>query len=212
MLRLARPAAGHNRDLHGLADGASHFNIVTGQCAVGIHDVEHNLPGSQPLGFNGPVQNLPPDAHPTAVDEHFPELRTVGAFDPIGIEPQNGGTAAEFSRNFGNKAGIFDRRGINADFFGAGLDKGGGIVDGANTATDRDGHEHPVSHPPHDIRHDLPAFMAGGNIVKHKLIGAGLIIKNSLLFRITGIHMVKEANALDDSTAIHIQTGNDSFC
>ncbi len=75
----------------------------------------------------------------------------------------------------------------------------------------RERHEHNLGRSADDVEHDCPAFVAGGDVEKHKFIGPFGFVARSDFDRIAGIAEVEELGSLHHSTAIDIQTGNNSF-
>ena len=55
------------------------------------------------------------------------------------------------------------------------------------------------------------AFVAGADIQKRNLIGTGVAVTFRHLHRIAGVSDVDKFNALDDTTMVAIETGNDAL-
>ena len=149
--------------------------------------------------------------HTAAVDEDFPDFGAVGTLDAIGVEAEDGGAAAEFAGDFGEQIGIFHGGGVEADFFRAGLDQMRRVVEGADSAAYGQGHENLVHDLADQVGHDLPALVAGGDVVEDQFVRAVLLIFAGLGDGIAGVDVVEEFDAFDDAAAINVQTGNDSF-
>src|SRR5206468_3744579 len=61
------------------------------------------------------------------------------------------------------------------------------------------------------VRHDLPAFVAGGDVVEDQLVGAVVLVLARLLDRIAGIDMIEELDALDHAAAVDVEARDDSL-
>ena len=144
------------------------------------------------------------------LNEDFPEFGAV-FLNAIGIQPKHGCAAAKLAGNLGDQIWIFDRRGIQADLFRPGLDQPGGIVQRANPPAHGQRHEHVVHHLLDQFRHDLPAFVRGGDVVKHQLIRPIVLISPGLLDRIAGIDVIEKLDPFDDPATIDIEAGDDAF-
>ena len=85
------------------------------------------------------------------------------------------------------------------------------VVERANAAADGQRHEHLLGGSPHDVEHDVAAFVAGGDVEKHQFVGAFRLVPRGHLDRIAGIAQVQEIGSLDHATAVDIEAGNDAF-
>ena len=62
------------------------------------------------------------------------------------------------------------------------------------------------------MHHGFALIRAGSDIQKGQLIGAFLIIASRNLYRVTCITDINKLYALDNTSGIHIHTGNYAFC
>ena len=69
-----------------------------------------------------------------------------------------------------------------------------------------------IRNPGENVGKQGAALHAGGDIIKHQLVGACLVIKAGHLHRICHIPQTLKVSALHHSAVFYIQTGDDSFC
>ena len=58
-------------------------------------------------------------------------------------------------------------------------------------------------------RDDLAALVAGGDVIKDKLVGPLLVVANRAFRHVARVDMVEESYPLDNPTVINVQTGDD---
>ncbi len=86
-----------------------------------------------------------------------------------------------------------------------------GVVEGSDAAADGQGHEALLDDAVDDIDHDAAALVAGGNVVEDQLVRPLLLVARGLLDGVAGVNVVEELDALDDSSAIDVEAGDDAF-
>ena len=131
--------------------------------------------------------------------------------DAARVDVDHGGAAAELARYGGNQLGGANRRGVDANFLGAGLDQLGGVLQRADAAPDRERHEDLFRNAPHHLEQDLPALMAGADVEEDQLVGPLFLVAAGDLNGVAGVAEVQEVDALDDAPAVHVQTGDDAL-
>ncbi len=52
--------------------------------------------------------------------------------------------------------------------------------------------------------------MAGGDVEKGQLVGAGVVVERGLLNRIAGVAQVDEIDAFDDAAVLDVEAGDDA--
>ena len=82
---------------------------------------------------------------------------------------------------------------------------------GANAAADRERHEDLLGHPADHVQHDVPAFVSWRRCRGNQFVGPILLVAAGDLDRVAGVAELFEMDALDDSTAIDVEAGNDPF-
>jgi len=131
VFRGACAAGGDDGDVDFGGDGGGHLAVVAGLHAVGVHDVENDFAGTEAFRFFGPGDDVDAGVDAAAVDEDVPAFFAVNG-DAVGVDAEDGGAAAELAGDFGDELGAFDGGGVDGDFFRAGLDERGGVIEGAN--------------------------------------------------------------------------------
>jgi hypothetical protein len=112
--------------------------------------------------------------------------------------------APKLSSYFADKLWVPHRRRVDADFFGTRLDKSGRIVERANAAANRKGHEDLVRHTSNDVKHDLTTFVAGADIEENQLVGAIFLVTARDLNWVARIAQIQEVDSFDNATAINV--------
>ena len=110
-----------------------------------------------------------------------------------------------------HELGMFDGGRIDADFIRTRIQQLANVLDRADSTADRQRHEYLFGRSGDDVQQGVPILMRSGNVQEAQFIGTGLIIDLGDLDRITGVTKIHEADALDHSTVLHVQTWNDAF-
>ena len=197
--------------MDGVGDRGGHFEVVAGAGAVGVHDVEDDFAGSEGLGFFGPIKDVDVGIDATAVDEDVPVF-AAGVFDAVGVETENGCAAAEFAGDLGEEVGIFNGCGVEGDFFSAGLDESGGVIEGADAAADGEGHEDVFHDAADQVSHDVATFVGGGDVIEDEFVEASSVWywECRKLDGVSSVDVVEEFHAFDDPAAINVEARDDS--
>ena len=69
------------------------------------------------------------------------------------------------------KSGFLAGGRVDRDLVAAGVEQGANVVERANAAADGQRHEDHFGRAADDVEHDLAAFVAGGDVEKHQLVG-----------------------------------------
>ena len=84
------------------------------------------------------------------------------------------------------------------------------ILNGADAAADGERHEARLGGAPHHVEDDAAVFVAGCDVEKAKLVGAGRVIGDRRLHRIAGVAQIDEIDALDHAAVFDVEAGNDA--
>ena len=134
----------------------------------------------------------------------------LGARHALGVDVYHRRAPAEAARRLRHDVGRRDRSGVDAHLFRAGLDQGCHIVDRANAPAHRERHEALLGDAPHHVVHDVPRFVAGGDVEEDQFVGAGFVVLPGDLDGIARIAQLHEVHALDHPAGVNIQAGNDA--
>ena len=84
------------------------------------------------------------------------------------------------------------------------------VGNGAHPAPHGERHEAVLGRALHHVEQDAAVLVAGGDVQKAKLVGAGGVVDLGLLHRVAGIAQVDEVHALHDAAVLHVQAGDDA--
>src|SRR5262249_38056152 len=115
---------------------------------------------------------------------------------------------AEFLRGFVDKHAPVDRGRIDRHFVRTAGQQSANIVHRAHAATDGKRHEARFRGSRHNIVYRFAHFVAGRYIEQVEPVGAGCIVSDCSLDRITRVAQIDEIDALDHSAVFHVETGD----
>ena len=99
----------------------------------------------------------------------------------------------------GQQLGPGQRRGVDRDLVGAGVEHRLGVLDRADAAADREGDEDVVGGAPGQLDDRLALLVRGGDVEEDQLVGALGVVALGQLDRIAGVAQADEVGALDDA-------------
>ena len=147
----------------------------------------NDLSRSQSNRAAGPFQDVFSSVFSSTVREN-PPFRNANS---LRVNGDDDALASKLLSPFGDQFGRGKRGRVNADFVGARLQHQAYVLQSSDAAARRKRHKTLIRRTFHDVHHRPPAVSAGGNIKKHHLVGALLIILDSQLDRIA--HVLKFA-------------------
>jgi hypothetical protein len=127
----------------------------------------------------------------------------------LGVDRHDNRLRAELFRRAGDDHAVRHGGRIDGHLVGAGQHQGADIFHGPNTATDRHRHEAGFGRAGHDIENGAAIFMRRRDVEEAELVGASRVIGLCCLYGIAGVDQVDELHALDDTSVMHVQAGND---
>ena len=114
-------------------------------------------------------------------------------------------------RRLPDEVGVFRGGRVDRHLVAAGVQQGADIFQRADAPADRERHEHDFGRPPHHVEHDLAAFMAGGDVENHQLVGPLDFIAGGELHGIAGVAEVEEIGTLDHAALIDVEARYDAL-
>src|SRR6516225_1301593 len=156
------------------------------------------------------IDGVEPGGIAAAVGEDFPALAFPPLRHALGIDRNHDALVAEFLRRLLDKGAPGDRRGVDRHLVGARSEKLADVLDRAHPAADGERHEAGLGRAPHHVEDDVAVLVAGGDVEKRELVGAGSIIGDRRRNRIAGIAQIDEFHAFDDTAVLDVETGNDA--
>ena len=117
------------------------------------------------------------------------------------------GTVVELADQLGAR----QRRGVDRDLVGPGVEDRLGVGHRPDAAADRERDEDVVGRSPGE-RHDrLAPLVRSGYVEKDQLVGALGVVALGQLNRIPRVAQADEVGALDDATGVDVEAGDDSL-
>ena len=211
VLGRARAPGGHQGHLTAFAHGAQLRNIIPAAHAVARHAIEHYFSRTAPLHFLHPLQGIAPSIARTR-DIAGELLHAVTAIDRLAIDADDDALCAKSFAQCIDEVGLFERRRIDGDFFGAGCQHCFGIRDRADSPRNAKRNIQRSRHASDPGSIHRPAFGTGGDVIEHQFIGARIAITRGELQNIADDAMIAELYAFDDLTVAYVKTGNQAFC
>ena len=103
------------------------------------------------------------------------------------------------------------RRGVDRDLVGAGVQHRLGVLDRADAAADREGDEDVVGRAPGQLDDRLALLVRGGDVEEDQLVGALGVVALGQLDRVARVAQADEVGALDDAPGVDVEAGDDSL-
>src|SRR5690606_19718488 len=211
VLEVTDATRGDHRHRHRITDRPRERNVETILCAVTVHAGQQDFTRAVVRHAGGPLDRIDAGRLAAAVGEDFPAVWfTLGA-DLLRVDGHHDALRAETVGRLAHEVRIADGGRIDAYLVRAGIEQVADVGDRAHTAANGQRDEYLAGHALHRMQHGVAAFMAGGNIQEGNLVGAGLVIAARDLHRIAGVANLDELDALDDTTLVHVQAGNNAF-
>ena len=131
------PSACNQGNAYRPSDGQQHRYVESVACAVAVHGGQQDLACPHLVGHGGPSDGIETRWGPAAVDEH---LKTaVGLTVASTINSDNHTLLSELGSQFTDQARPLDGCGVDRDLVGSCTQYGPGILDAADSASDREG-------------------------------------------------------------------------
>ncbi len=135
---------------------------------------------------------------------------SLGPADALRVHRDHDRLRAEFLRRFAHEFATVHRRSVDRNLVGAGEQKRANILHRAHATADGHRHEALLGRARHYVEDGAAPLVAGGDVEEAQFVGARGVIGLRGLDGITGVGEVDEANALDDTTVLHVETRNDA--
>ena len=204
---LAAARAARCDDGHGyrLAHGPEHFQIKAPAHAVGVDGVDHDLARAAVHAAPDPVDGIQPRIVTPAArkDVEAP----VHALD---IHAQHHTLVSVALGRAGDERRVADGAAVDADLVRAAFEHAVKVVQGIDAAAHGEGDEHLRRHGAKRVRKQRAPLGAGGDVVKHQLICAGIVVKAGEGDRVVHVAQALEVHTLDHPAVSHVQAGDDA--
>ena len=171
IFRAARSARGDDGDGDGGADIGQHFEIEAVLHAVGVYAVEHYLARALLLTAARPLDGVEVGGHPAALG-----IDAVDAAFAFGVDGEHDALVAILFRRSPDQPGIGDGARIDADFVRAAFEHAIEVLECVYAPSDGQRDEHLRRHFGEAVCEQLAPGGGGGNVVKHQLVRAGIVV------------------------------------
>ena len=146
-----------------------------------------------------------------AVGEYLPAQRLALSAHFLGINCHHDALRPETVGGFLHELRTMDRRGIDRDLVGAGVEEVADVLQLADAAAHGQRDEPLAGHALHGGERGIAALVARGDIEEGDLVGTLLVVALGDLHRVAGIADVHEAHALDHAPVVDVETRNDAL-
>ena len=205
MAQLADAARGDHRDRDRVGDRAGELEVVAVGGPVAVHARQQDLPRPALGRLAGPGDGLAAlDQRPAAVDVDVPARRRAR----LASIATTTHWRAEDSASSRDQLGPRERRGVDRDLVGAGVEHRLGVVDRADAAADRERDEDVVGGAPGELDDRLAVLVRGGDVEEDELVGALGVVALGELDRVARVADVDEVGALDDPAGVDVEAGD----
>ena len=130
--------------------------------------------------------------------------------DAAGVYGGNDALAAELSGTLGDQFRGVDGGGVDGYLVGAGVEHPPHVLDGTDAAAHGEGDKNLFGYGAHHVHHGVAGVAAGGDVEKHQLVSAFLIVAGRQFGRVAGIAQVDETGALDDTAGVNVEARYDT--
>ena len=129
----------------------------------------------------------------------------------LGVDGDDDALIAEFQGRLTDEFWPVDSGGVNGNLVGAGQKQLANVFDHPDATAHRQGHEAMFRRIADHVIDDIAVVRGCGDIQECQLIRAGLVVDLGLFHWVTGIYQINEVDALDHSSILDIETGNDAL-
>ncbi len=147
---------------------------------------------------------------PSAVREHLPAGRFLGAGHLLGVDGNDDALRAELLGPLAHERPPLHGRRVDRHLVGARLQKAANVFHRTHAAPYRERHEAAFSRPLHDVEDGFPVLVARRDVEEAEFVGTRRVIGAGRLDRIAGIDQVDKVDALDHAAIGDVETGDDA--
>ncbi len=202
----AGATGGDDRDVHDVADRLQHLEVEAVLDAVGVDGIEHHFPGAVVDTAADPLDAVHAGVLPAALGEHV-----EGPVDPLHVGGDDDTLVAEALRRFAHEVRVADGARVDGHLVGAAGQNPVEVVEGVDTAADRERDEDLRRRPGQDVGEQFAPFKRRGDVVKHQFIGAALRVVARKGHRVRDVLDAFKVDSLHDPSIADVETGNDAF-
>src|SRR6266511_2650755 len=210
MLGCSGSSACDNRNRGDLAYRAQHLQVEAASRAVGVHRVDDDFAGAQPLPLLYPLQQVQAGVAPPAMTG---DLETTGRVRGApAVDREHHALRPEPACRAPNQGRISDRSRVDRYLVGTGPQQPVEVFDLADPTADRKRNEDLVAGVLDEVDHATPGLGTCGDVVEHELVDELRVVLSRQLERVAHVYVALELDALRDFTVVNVEAGHDSHC
>ena len=199
--QLADPARGDHRDRDRVGHRAGQRQVVAVGGAVAIHAREQHLPRPALGRLARPGDGVAPlDRGAPAVDV---DVVALGAAP--GVDRDHHALGAEDVGELGDQLRAGERRRVDRDLVGAGVEHRLGVGDRADPAPDHERDEDVVGGPAGELGDRVAPLVRRRDVEEDELVGALAVVALGELDRVARVAQADEVRPLDDPPRVHVE-------
>ena len=204
ILLFARAARGDDGHIHPGGHRVQHFKVKAAAHPVGVDAVEADFPRAVAGAPGDPFQGIPAGVLPAALGKD-PELPV----HPLDVGREDDALAAVPLGRRRDEGGVPQGPRVDRDLVGPALEHPVKVVEGVDAAPHRQRDEDLAGHLPEDIGEEGAPLIAGGDVVKDQLVGAGGVVHPGHFHRVGHVSHPFKVDPLDHTAVAHVQAGDD---
>ena len=210
MFGSAGAATGDDRNRYGLAYRGGDLQIVTVLRAITVHTREYDFAGAQLFDLQSPRDSLQTGSYATTVDVHFPNLCSV-VLHPFWVDIHNNALAAESPRRLRDKLRVATSRRVDRNFVAAGIQQRTNVIQCSHAPSYGQRHKHLLGRTSYDVQHNIPAFVAGGDVEENQFVRPFYFVPRCHLNGVARVAEIDKIGSLDHPPTIDVQAGDHAF-
>jgi hypothetical protein len=127
------------------------------------------------------------------------------------VDREHHALRAELRGQLVDQLGAPDRRAVDRDLVGARVEHCLRVGHRADSAADRERHEHVVGRPARQLDDRRPLLVGRGDVEEDQLVGAAAVVERRQLDGVAGVADVDEPRSLDDPPGVDVETRDHPF-
>src|SRR5262249_16732515 len=206
VIERAGPAGRNHRNRHGRGNRSIHRAVEADLCTVTVDRGQENFPSAALLRLACPLDGIAVGSGLTA-----PRLHPKPVVLSFWVNCDHDRLASVAPCEGRNQGGVRERRSIQADFIGSGVNRGGGVVFGPDAAADRERDEQLPGDTADRLSKCTAALERRGHVENDQLVNAFYVVATGESGRFAGAAQAFEVHALYDLTVANVEAGDDPF-
>ena len=202
------------RNRHRFRDHGCDQIVISALGAVLIHRCQKDLSAAQAHNFARPLQRIEPGGLCAAGYNDFVSRRKLLFFPlaTLNVDSHNYALRSEAFTCFLHEKGILHSRGIKRHLVSSGIKYRSYVIDGSDSAADRERYKNLVSHASDHINNSISGFQSCCDIKEHQFVGSLFRIGLAQFYRIACRAQIDEVSTFHGLSVLHIQTRYYAFC